>query len=142
MFSREERSKIMAAVHSTNNKGTERKLATIFRTYGIKRWRRQLPLVGKPDFTFPQQRVIVFVDGCFWHGCKKHLRMPNDNRQYWQKKISRNIDRDRIAVRRLKEQGWRVLRIWEHDLKYESRVARKIMKTLSFHERKSNGKAA
>lgn len=140
MFSKEQRSKIMAAVHSTNNKGTERKLVAIFRTYGIKGWRRQLPLAGKPDFTFYSQRLIVFIDGCFWHGCKKHLRMPSDNREYWLKKISRNINRDRITNRKLKQTGWKVLRIWEHELKSGARVAQKITRTLKYQEQQ-NGKA-
>lgn len=141
-FSRRQRSQIMAAVHSTSNKATEGKLISIFRDFGIKGWRRHLPLAGKPDFTFSRQRVIVFVDGCFWHGCKRHLRIPSDNREYWHKKISRNLTRDRITARKLKQQGWRVLRIWEHELKYESRVAHKIMKTLSLREQQRHGEAA
>jgi len=130
----------MAAVRSTNNKLTEERLVRIFRTHRITGWRRHLPLVGKPDFTFSRQRVVVFVDGCFWHGCEEHLRLPRSNREYWYKKISRNLIRDRITVQKLKKQGWKVLRIWEHDLKYEPRVARKVIRILNHQQR--HGKAA
>jgi DNA mismatch endonuclease (patch repair protein) len=116
-FPKAKRSEIMAAVRSTNNKVTEIKLATIFRRHGVKGWRRHLALHGKPDFTFPRQRLTVFVDGCFWHGCAKHLRMPATNRAYWEKKISRNITRDRMTTIQLRKAGWKVLRVWEHELR-------------------------
>lgn len=114
MFPKAKRSEIMAAVRSTNNKLTEIRLASIFRQHGIKGWRRHLPLLGKPDFAFPRQRVLIFVDGCFWHGCAKHLRMPQANRSYWEKKISRNIRDDRMTLELRK--GWEVLRVWELEL--------------------------
>lgn len=102
----------------------------IFRKYGVIGWRRHLPLPGKPDFTFSRQRVVVFVDGCFWHGCGKHLRLPKNNHEYWQQKISRNINRDKITKRTLSRGGWKVLRVWEHELKNEPILMRKIMRVL------------
>ena len=130
MFPKEKRSEIMAAVRSTNNRLTEIRLAAIFRQHGIKGWRRHLPLLGKPDFTFPKQRVVVFVDGCFWHGCAKHLRMPRTNRAYWEKKISRNMIRDRITTIHFRKTGWKVLRLWEHDLRREASVVRRMARAL------------
>src|ERR1051325_4597345 len=115
-FSKSKRSQIMASVRSTNNKLTEVRVVAILRKYGLKGWRRHLPLPGRPDFTFSEQGVTVFVDGCFWHGCRKHLRLPSNNRDYWQNKISRNISRDRIIATSLRKAGWRVVRIWEHEL--------------------------
>jgi DNA mismatch endonuclease (patch repair protein) len=129
-FTPNKRSQIMAAVHSTNNKLTEGKLVKLFRESRITGWRRHLSLPGKPDFTFRKQRVVVFVDGCFWHGCKKHLRMPETNRDYWQKKISRNTIRDRIATKELRELGWKVLRVWEHELRGEPRFLKRILRAL------------
>src|SRR5437867_3099478 len=131
MFSKEQRSKIMSAVRSKENKLTEIRLLNIFRENGIKGWRRHLRLTGNPDFTFRQERVMIFVDGCFWHGCSKHLRMPRTNRDYWVKKISRNMNRDRITRSRLRNAGWKVVRVWEHELQNQRLVVKKIFKALS-----------
>jgi len=130
-FNKAKRSQIMAAVRSTGNKATEIKLVRIFRDHRISGWRRNQRLPGKPDFVFPGSRLAVFVDGCFWHGCRIHLRMPANNRAYWLRKITRNQTRDRTTVRALRDSGWRVLRIWEHDLKFAKRVVRRLTKALS-----------
>ena len=90
VFSKKKRSQVMAAIRSEGNKDTELKLASILRAHGIKGWHRHQPLPGKPDFVFLKQRVAVFVDGCFWHGCKKHSRLPKSNVAYWQAKLGRN----------------------------------------------------
>jgi DNA mismatch endonuclease (patch repair protein) len=74
-------------------------------------------LPGKPDFIFPKQRLAVFVDGCFWHGCRWHCRMPKSRRNYWKPKIARNKKRDREVTRQLRRCGWKVFRVWEHALK-------------------------
>jgi DNA mismatch endonuclease (patch repair protein) len=134
MFPKKKRSEIMAAVRSTHNKLTETKLVEIFRRHGIRGWRRHLLLPGKPDFTFRQQRVVIFVDGCFWHGCAKHLRMPVNNRVYWNEKISRNMIRDRMTTLRLRKEGWKVVRIWEHELHRESMVLKRVAKALGPNE--------
>ena len=65
---------------------------------------------------FRKERVVIFVDGCFWHGCPKHGTTPLNNRAFWFKKLTRNKDRDRLVTRALRQDGWRVLRIWEHEL--------------------------
>jgi DNA mismatch endonuclease (patch repair protein) len=130
-FSKAKRSQIMRAVSSTNNKLTEIRMLRILRRHGITGWRRHLPLPGKPDFTFRSQRVVVFVDGCFWHGCAKHLRIPMSNRPYWEKKISSNIIRDRMTTFQLRKSGWKVLRVWEHDLRREEFVMKRIAKFLT-----------
>ena len=70
----------------------------------------------RPDFVFPQRRTAIFVDGCFWHGCPQHATWPKGNAAFWRKKIAGNIARDRRVTRTLRRAGWRVLRIWEHDL--------------------------
>ena len=72
---------------------------------------------GRPDFVIPDTNTAIFVDGCFWHGCKRHFKMPKTNKRFWRAKISRNIQR-RIEVKRmLRADGWKVLEIWEHALK-------------------------
>jgi len=69
----------------------------------------------RADVVFPRQRVAVFVDGCYWHGCPQHFRMPTRNADYWAAKIARNQARDRRVSDELGAAGWRVLRVWEHE---------------------------
>jgi DNA mismatch endonuclease (patch repair protein) len=116
----------MAAIKSRGNKSTELKLIAIFREYGITGWRRHQKLRGCPDFVFRHERLAVFVDGCFWHGCKHHLRIPASRRIYWKAKINRNVARDISTTRALKQQGWDVLRIWEHSLNNPNEIVRRV----------------
>src|SRR5580698_10750967 len=95
----------------------------LFKTHGITGWRRRQRVLGKPDYIFHRQKVAVFIDGCFWHGCPKHGRKPNINRSYWLSKLRRNQQRDVYVKRELSKIGWTVLRFWEHDLKNGSRIA-------------------
>ncbi|MFT4219340.1 MAG: very short patch repair endonuclease [Microbacterium sp.] len=69
----------------------------------------------RADVVFTRQRVAVFIDGCFWHQCPEHFRMPAANREYWSAKIERNHERDAETSARLAEAGWTVLRFWEHE---------------------------
>jgi DNA mismatch endonuclease, patch repair protein len=125
-ISKSERSRVMAAVRSTGNKATELALVKMFRRAGITGWRRHPLMPGRPDFAFPKQRIVVFVDGCFWHGCPSHCRMPQSNRTYWQTKIARNAIRDRQTTRLLRAKGWTVIRIWGHSLLAPARALKKI----------------
>jgi len=106
----------MSRIRGSGNKDTELRLIEIFRMHGITGWRRRHVLVGKPDFVFPRQKIAVFVDGCFWHGCPAHATWPKQNAEFWRTKILGNRKRDRAVSRQLKKSGWRVLRIWEHGL--------------------------
>lgn len=116
IFDARTRSQLMAKVKATGNKGTELKLMRVFRSHKIVGWRRGSTMSGKPDFAFPKLRTAVFVDGCFWHGCPKHATWPKGNAAFWMKKIEGNIARDRRVNRELRGMGWRVVRIWEHEL--------------------------
>lgn len=69
----------------------------------------------RADMVFTRHRVAVFVDGCFWHGCPQHGTAPRTNTGYWSAKIARNVERDRDTDARLREAGWRVVRVWEHE---------------------------
>lgn len=130
VFSKRKRSQVMAAIRSRGNKGTEMRLASIFRAHGIRGWRRHQPLPGKPDFIFPKQRLAVFVDGCFWHGCPKHGRKPDSNRNYWLPKLRRNRKRSAEVGRALRKAGWRVLRVWEHELRSDRKVVARCKKAI------------
>lgn len=78
--------------------------------------RRPLPeLRCTADIVFPRRRLCVFIDGCFWHGCELHRRIPKRNAEYWGAKIARNVERDRRNDAALAEAGWTTIRIWEHE---------------------------
>lgn len=131
-MTREQRSRNMAAIRSKGNKSTEVALRFRMVRAGIRGWRthaRDLP--GRPDFVFDALKLAVFVDGCYWHGCPKCGHIPSQNRPYWSRKIEGNQTRDKRVRARLRRQGWSVIRIWEHEIKYApqkalKRLARKI----------------
>lgn len=116
----------MSTIRGRRNKSTELALVAIFRLHGITGWRRHLNLPGRPDFVFRRDRLVIFVDGCFWHGCPAHSRHVSASGKYWIEKIARNRERDRRVRRVLRASGWRVIRIWEHDLRYPSRVLSRL----------------
>jgi DNA mismatch endonuclease, patch repair protein len=80
----------------------------------------------RADIVFRRQKVAVFVDGCFWHGCPEHGTSPKTNAAYWSAKIARNVERDRLNEVKLSDAGWIVIRVWEHELPKDgaSRIAR------------------
>lgn len=121
----------MATIRSRGNKATELKLAFILRVAGITGWRRHQRVPGRPDFIFRRQRLALFVDGCFWHGCRWHCRMPKSHGSYWNHKIKRNKARDTAVRGLLVRDGWRVLRIWEHSLRSPQIVLAKLKAVLA-----------
>lgn len=113
---KEKRSKIMSAIRSKGNETTEIAIIRLFRKHKIIGWRRNQALLGKPDFVFPKNRLMVFVDGCFWHGhtCLK----PRDSlkKGFWKDKIERNIKRGKLVNKALRKEGWKVVRVWECEI--------------------------
>lgn len=73
-------------------------------------------LYGTPDISFPGLRVVVFLDSCFWHGCPLHFKLPKTNVDFWRQKIGRNIERDADVTQHYVEEGWVILRFWEHEI--------------------------
>jgi DNA mismatch endonuclease (patch repair protein) len=182
VFTKRKRSEVMSRIRSRGNKETEIALAKLFRTAGITGWRRQQiirlpatarragparPTNNRTDFVFCRQHVVVFVDGCFWHGCPRHspaavwLRksaMPEqtavsrqwsvisggdskrelitENRQlrtgkaFWRQKLAANQARDKFVTRALLRRRWRVVRIWEHDLRKPEAIVVRIVRAL------------
>ena len=133
-LTREQRSRNMSSIRSKGNKTTERVFASILRQAGISGWRRHLSLPGKPDFAFRSQRIAIFLDGRFWHGCPRCYRLPEDNRSYWRKKVAGNRSRDRRRSRELRALGWRMLRLWDHTLespKGRMRILTKVSAVLA-----------
>jgi DNA mismatch endonuclease, patch repair protein len=131
------RSRIMRSNKSHGNLSTEVTLLRLLQSRGISGWRRKVAISGRPDFVFQRERVALFIDGCYWHGCKCR-RLPNKNRAYWQAKFRDNQSRDRRTSRLLRASGWHVIRIWEHELKKNPQIVTNRINrilTLSRNER-------
>jgi DNA mismatch endonuclease (patch repair protein) len=126
-------SKRMRAVKSRGNKTTERRLRLALVSAGIRGWQvHPSGVTGNPDFYFPRRNLVVFVDGCFWHACKKCGHIPSVNSSYWSTKLKRNYQRDLKKNRALKRQGLNVLRFWEHELQTDvTKCVRTISKMIS-----------
>jgi DNA mismatch endonuclease (patch repair protein) len=112
------RSRNMQAIRRTNTK-PEIELRSALHRRGY-RFRKDLSIYTstrrvRPDIVFTARKVAVFVDGCFWHCCPVHGRRPTANTGYWSPKLQRNVERDKLADTALRDDGWRVIRIWEHE---------------------------
>ncbi|MET7271510.1 very short patch repair endonuclease [Streptomyces flaveolus] len=83
------------------------------------RYRVNVPVPGMPrrtiDIVFPRVKLAIFLDGCFWHGCPQHATQPKANAAWWRSKLDKNMARDRETSEHLRQQGWTVLRFWEHE---------------------------
>jgi DNA mismatch endonuclease, patch repair protein len=91
------------------------------------RYRLKSDLPGKPDLVFTRARIVVFLDGCFWHGCPVHSQQPKTNSGFWLAKIGRNKQRDSEVTKQLNLSGWTVLRYWEHEVRADiDKVSRTI----------------
>lgn len=137
MWSKKKRSEMMSLIKSKGNKSTELRLIEIFKAYGITGWRRGQKLPGRPDFTFRKERVVIFVDGCFWHGCPECYKRPSTNTEFWDEKFRKNKKRDEKVSRELRQMGWKVVRIWEHQLKHSGRVSGIIKRALNGNAQKA-----
>jgi DNA mismatch endonuclease (patch repair protein) len=132
-----DRKKTMQAVKGKNT-SLERKLWSMIAGMRISGWSKNAADVpGKPDAAFLREKVAIFVDGCFWHHCPHCNRpLPETNREYWEKKIHRNVGRDQEINEELRAEGWEVVRIWGHEIKKEEnrkRVRSRVRQALSKH---------
>ncbi len=118
-FTKEKRSEIMSKVRSENTK-PEIKVRKLLHGMGYRFRLHRHDLPGKPDITLPKYKTVVFVNGCFWHGCPtcsaKRSR-PQQNAEYWNRKLDRNMERDRENYAKLADMGWRVIVVWECETK-------------------------
>ena len=115
-FSKEQRRKTMQAIKSERTK-LEEKITNALWRKGFRFRKNVKTLKGKPDIAIKKYKVVIFLDSCFWHGCKKHCRYPSTNREYWHSKINRNMQRDKEVTDYYLNNDWNILRIWEHDIK-------------------------
>ncbi len=128
-LSPEQRRKNMQNIRSVGTK-PEELIAKELRKRRIYYARNVKTILGKPDFVFRRKKIAVFVDSDFWHGHKTRCIMPKTNCESWNKKIDRNKKRDREVSRKLKQEGWKVIRIWEKDI--NENVDRGLKKIVNF----------
>lgn len=131
VFSRTERSAVMARVPSKNSV-PEMAVRSLLHRLGYRFRLHRADLPGKPDITLPRYRTAIFVNGCFWHqhqGCKDACR-PRSNRDYWNKKLDKNVARDIENTRLLTALGWQVLVIWTCEIKNGKQLAATLTKHL------------
>lgn len=124
-----QRSYCMSRVRGVDT-SPEMKLRKAFWHLGL-RYRVKNRLPGRPDLVFRSFNTVVFVDGCFWHSCPKHSVAPKTNREFWQVKLQGNIERDRRVNQWLLGLGWRVIRVWEHEVRTDpERTAERLLKEM------------
>ncbi|MBS3908964.1 MAG: DNA mismatch endonuclease Vsr [Actinobacteria bacterium] len=120
-----ERSALMSKVRSMGAKSTEQAVEASLHEHKITGWEKHpASQPGKPDIYFAKCKLALFVDGCFWHGCPIHGRIPKSQIEFWTEKIEANRKRDNRVRRKMRKEGYHVMRVWEHDVKGESWIKR------------------
>lgn len=115
VHSKKQRSFNMSRIKSSNTK-TEISFRKYLWSQGIRGYRLHSRITGKPDLYFPKKKLAVFIDGCFWHKCKKCFVKPKTNVKFWTEKINSNIKRDLKVNKKLKSENIKILRLWEHEV--------------------------
>jgi len=130
VHTKKQRSYNMSMIRRKNTK-PELILRKLLSSNGIKGYRLNYRLTGKPDIVFGKYRLAIFIDGCFWHKCPKCFIQPENNKEFWKKKIKGNVERDKKVNKLLKQESWKVIRIWEHLLrKAPNQVYSRILRIL------------
>lgn len=139
-LTKEQRRRNMQNIRSADTKA-ELLIARQLRKKKIYFAKNVKSIFGRPDFVFRRKRIAVFVDSDFWHGHPGRCIMPKSNKTYWNQKIKRNKQRDREVNSRLKKEGWIIIRIWEHDLKFRfEKVFNKILNAVRLQKYYKNYK--
>jgi DNA mismatch endonuclease, patch repair protein len=129
IFSKKKRSEIMSKV-----KNKDSKIEVSFRKAlwkeGFRYSKNSKRYFGKPDLVMKKHKTVIFLDSCFWHGCKKHCKFPATNKKFWKEKIERNKQRDREVNKYYKKNNWNIVRIWEHEI--SKNFDKTVCKTISF----------
>ena len=130
VLTREQRKYNMSRIRSKNT-GPEVKLRKLLFARGIRGYRIHYNLPGKPDIVFTKKKIVVFIDGCFWHKCPVCFQEPETRKDFWMKKIQSNVDRAIKVNQQLESEGWTVIRIWEHEIRKEpEKAVQKIIDVL------------
>lgn len=126
VLTKEQRSYCMSRIRGKNTV-PELVLRKAISSSGLRGYRLHYKIPGKPDIVFPRLKIAVFIDGCFWHRCPKCFIKPTTNSRFWMKKITSNAKRDRLVNIKLRRNGWRVLRVWEHDARNQKIIKSKVV---------------
>lgn len=134
-LSPEDRQKTMRAVKGKGTK-LEKRLWAMLAGMKLGGWRKNPKnIIGNPDIIFTEQRIAVFIDGCFWHGCPHcQKKLPISNKEYWERKIKRNIALAQMHNEQLTCEGWVVIRIWEHEMTDSTEIRKRIRRALEDKE--------
>jgi len=116
IFTKKKRSEVMSRIRSKDTKPELRLRKAVFKR-GMRYRLHSKKLPGKPDMVMHRKKLAVFCHGCFWHGHEGCYREPKSNTDYWRKKLARNKARDKRVVAELEKMGWRVIQVWECDIK-------------------------
>jgi DNA mismatch endonuclease (patch repair protein) len=132
-FSKSVRSRIMSRIKS---KDTQIELA--FRkelwNQGLRGYGKHKDILGKPDVVFVRYKLAIFIDGDFWHGYNWNILGKSPPKEYWRNKISKNVLRDKLVTKRLKSEGWKVMRFWEHEInKSPTMCVKKVKNMIGSH---------
>jgi len=114
-LSKQDRSILMGKIKSKNS-NIELIISKELWRKGFRFRRNVKDLYGKPDIAIKKYKAVIFIDSCFWHGCRYHCRYPKTNIDYWQNKIQNNKKRDKIVKKYYKDNNWNILRVWEHEI--------------------------
>lgn len=136
-FSKEKRSIIMSHIPGKETK-PEVLVRKLLFAKGLRYRKNVKSLRGKPDIVLPKYRTAVFIHGCFWHGhegCPK-AKLPDTRREFWEKKISENMNRDKADIDTLKKENWKIITIWQCEI--NNRINRKARLEALINEIKNN----
>ena len=125
-LTKEQRSKCMSQIRSKWT-AQETKIHNFLKGHKIKH-KMHPQLTGKPDILLTHTNTIVFLHGCFWHKCPKCYKEPKSRKEYWLPKIENNVKRDKKYARMLKSEGYKVIKVWEHEVKKDFNKALKKIK--------------
>ncbi len=124
LFTIEKRSEIMSKIRKKDTK-IEIEFRKILWNKGFRYRIDYKNLIGRPDIVFKSKKIAIFIDGCFWHKCLTCYKEPKSNKSYWLPKIENNLKKDIIVNNKLREEGWIIIRIWEHELKKKNNLEKK-----------------
>ncbi|WP_426449636.1 very short patch repair endonuclease [Paenibacillus sp. S-38] len=111
----DKRRKNMAAIRPTHSKLEDKVTKSLWKK-GFRFRKNVTSLYGKPDIAIQKYRIVIFIDSCFWHACPIHGNIPKNNRDFWAKKLERNVQRDKEVTYNYEQRNWNILRIWEHEI--------------------------
>lgn len=140
VFSKRKRSEVMSRIRGTNTK-PELRVRSILHRMGYRFRVNVATLPGRPDIVLPRFRTVVLVHGCFWHrhsDCR-FATIPKTRTDFWSAKFSGNISRDKVKQRELRRLGWRVLTIWECELRNLGALARRISRGIGASKTRGRG---